>query len=325
MQIPSVSGVLLGEKVMTIHSGIKVFQMGESLVELTNEEEVTEAGSTLFLTASRNLQDILRFTDMNFEGEANIREVGFSKIESQQECLWGSLFIPSLVDVTETKYRILFFINRKSIVIADDYGFSGRIIQRIRARKNHQADTKERFLYNFLTEIITGDQMALAAYEKNLMAIEEKVVRNNIQNFQSRIVPIRSELLTLQEYYDELRDLGRELEEDENEFFDKKMRKYFGVFSDRADRLMNKAAQLLEYAEQVKDDYQTAITAKQNRTMQFLTIISTIFMPLTLITSWYGMNFENMPELQRGYPFVIILSLCVVVVMLLIFKFKKLL
>lgn len=310
---------------MAVHTGIKAYKMGERLIELTNEEEAACAENVLFLTASRSLQEVLKFTNMNYEGEINIRQVGFSKIESQQDCLCGSLFIPSLVDVMETKYRLLFFINKSSIVIADDYGFCARIIQRIRARRNHQADTKERFLYNFLTEIITGDQIALTAYEKNLMAMEEKVVQNKMQNFQSIIVPIRNELLTLQEYYDELRDLGRELEEDENDFFDKKMRKYFGVFSDRADRLMNKAAQLLEYAKQVKDDYQTSITAKQNKTMQFLTIISTIFMPLTLITSWYGMNFENMPELQSGYPFVIVLCLCVVVIMLLIFKFKKLL
>lgn len=310
---------------MAVHTGIKAYKMGERLIELTDEEEAAGAENVLFLTASRSLQEVLKFTNMNYEGEINIRQVGFSKIESQQDCLCGSLFIPSLVDVMETKYRLLFFINKSSIVIADDYGFCARIIQRIRARRNHQADTKERFLYNFLIEIITGDQIALTAYEKNLMAMEEKVVQNRMQNFQSIIVPIRNELLTLQEYYDELRDLGRELEEDENDFFDKKMRKYFGVFSDRADRLMNKAAQLLEYAKQVKDDYQTSITAKQNKTMQFLTIISTIFMPLTLITSWYGMNFENMPELQSGYPFVIVLCLCVVVIMLLIFKFKKLL
>ena len=65
---------------------------------------------------------------------------------------------------------------------------------------------------------------------------------------------------------------------------------------------MNKTAQLLEYAEQVKDAYQSRLDARQNRSMQFLTIISTIFLPLTLITSWYGMNFQNMPELQNGYP-----------------------
>lgn len=59
--------------------------------------------------------------------------------------------------------------------------------------------------------------------------------------------------------------------------------------------------------------------------MQFLTVISTIFFPLTLITGWYGMNFQNMPELKTGYPGVIILSLTVVILCVAYFKKKKML
>ena len=310
---------------MALQTGMKVYQMGERLVETTVEEALRQTEHSLFLCTSRAMKQVLNLTRMNFEGEISLRDVAFNKIESQQECLWGTLFIPNLVDVMGSRYRILFFINREYIIIVDDYEFSQRVIGRIRSRRIHQADSRVKFLCNFLTEIINRDQITLANYEKKLMDMEERVVENRIRNFQSAIVPIRSELLILQEYYDELRDLGKELEEDENSFFDKSQLKYFGTFSDRADRLMNKSRQLLEYAKQIKEDYQTAITAKQNSTMQFLTIISTIFMPLTLITSWYGMNFQNMPELEKGYPFVILLAVSVVVVTLIFFKRKKLL
>lgn len=80
---------------------------------------------------------------------------------------------------------------------------------------------------------------------------------------------------------------------------------------------------LLEYAGQVKDAYQVKVDAKKNSNMQFLTIISAIFFPLTLITGWYGMNFKNMPELESGYPGVIILSIVVVVACVIVFKMKK--
>ena len=59
--------------------------------------------------------------------------------------------------------------------------------------------------------------------------------------------------------------------------------------------------------------------------MQFLTVISTIFFPLTLITGWYGMNFKNMPELENGYPGVVFLSLVVIAGCIFIFKKKKIL
>ena len=57
--------------------------------------------------------------------------------------------------------------------------------------------------------------------------------------------------------------------------------------------------------------------------MQFLTVISTIFFPLTLITGWYGMNFKDMPELENGYPWVVFLSVAVIVICILIFKKKN--
>jgi magnesium transporter len=75
----------------------------------------------------------------------------------------------------------------------------------------------------------------------------------------------------------------------------------------------------------LRDTYQSRIDARQNDNMQFLTIISVIFLPLTVITGWYGMNFENMPELSHGYPYVIILSIVVILIGIWIFKHKKIL
>ena len=58
-----------------------------------------------------------------------------------------------------------------------------------------------------------------------------------------------------------------------------------------------------------------------------LTVVTTIFMPLTLIVGWYGMNFKYMPELESkmGYPVVILLSILIVVGSLIFFKIKKIL
>ena len=59
--------------------------------------------------------------------------------------------------------------------------------------------------------------------------------------------------------------------------------------------------------------------------MTLLTVVTTIFMPLTLIAGWYGMNFVNMPELHwpYGYPVIIVVSLMIVAGALLYFKKKK--
>ena len=288
--------------------------------------EKTEKGKSIdfepIITDSSNAVRVLEENGIMYEGEIELNKIGFCKIEAQQGCLTGSFCIPKLLDVQGSRYRILFFITYDKVVFVDDDDFSKRLVRRINRRKSKQYKTKEIFLFNFIAEFLNRDQEQLAQFEKMLMELEETVNSDHTENFQSSIMKIRRDLLILRGYYDEIMDVGKALEENENQYFAKKHLKYFGTISDRAERLMNKTSHLLEYAGQVKDAYQAKVDAKQNSNMQFLTIISTVFFPLTLVTGWYGMNFQNMPELENGYPGVIILSI-IVVTCIIVFKIKK--
>ncbi|MBR4841314.1 MAG: magnesium and cobalt transport protein CorA, partial [Paludibacteraceae bacterium] len=79
------------------------------------------------------------------------------------------------------------------------------------------------------------------------------------------------------------------------------------------------------YTIQLNDLYQSQLDVKQNRIMTVLTVVTTIFMPLTLIVGWYGMNFKYMPELEwkYGYLFSILLMILCSGLTLFIFKKKK--
>ena len=57
--------------------------------------------------------------------------------------------------------------------------------------------------------------------------------------------------------------------------------------------------------------------------MQFLTIVTTIFMPLTLVAGWYGMNFVNMPELSAPHGYTIICLICLVCLLLEFWVIRK--
>jgi magnesium transporter len=76
---------------------------------------------------------------------------------------------------------------------------------------------------------------------------------------------------------------------------------------------------------QLGDQYKANLDIRQNRIMTILTVVTTIFMPLTLIVGWYGMNFRYMPELEWrwGYPVIIVVTLLIAIGCLLFFKKKK--
>lgn len=302
-----------------------IFKFGEQLLPLEEDEWRENPVPAVFVADSKHAEEVLEQAGIVYENEIQISKIGFCRLENQQECVVGTLCIPKLLDVLGSRYRMYFFVNRANVVIIDDDDFSLRLISRIRNKRTHQGETKERFLYNYISEFISRDLEMLVAYERRLLKMEENITQEHTANFQNKLMPIRRELLNLRSYYDEIMDLTKEMEENENGFFLKKQLKYFGTLTDRADRLMSRTSHLLEYAQQVKEAYQSQIDTKQNSNMQYLTVISTIFFPLTLITGWYGMNFKDMPGLEDGYPWVIALSIIVVAICILIFRKKHIL
>lgn len=302
-----------------------IFALGKEMAELSPAAAEEADRPLVFLVSSKEAPEALRLSGISFDGELSPARADFCKMESQQQCLYGSLRIPRLLDVLGSSYKMILLIDRRSIIIIDEDDFARRLVLRFQKNKSDPGETRESFLCHFFLQFLNRDLELLNQYERRIMALEEQVMEGNLEHFESLIMPIRRELLTLRSYYDELTDVGRELEQDENRFFAPKARKYFGVISDRADRLMGKTSHLLEYAQQVRDAYQAGVNAEQNRNMEFLTVISTIFFPLTLITGWFGMNFTHMPWLEDGYKWVILLSLLVLAVCIFIFKKKKML
>lgn len=300
-----------------------VYLLGEQLQETSTDYVLQNGAPAVFILNETQYADILKELNMSFEGECRIADITFCKMETQQDCLYGTLSIPSLIDVVGLKYRLMIFINSKHIVIVDNNDFALRIIKDIRKKVFNQGDTKERFLFNFIVGFMNRGTNLLEDFEHDLMVLDDDIIHEKDQDFQNRLMPIRKQLLILRNYYEQLADMFKELEEDENMLFSENQSRYFGVLTNRADRLLDKTKHLLEYAMQVQNAYHDKITSEQNNNMQFLTIISTIFFPLTLITSWYGMNFQNMPELEHGYPFVIVLSIIVLTICIIIFKKKK--
>ncbi|MGN1135215.1 MAG: CorA family divalent cation transporter [Oscillospiraceae bacterium] len=302
-----------------------IYKLGDHTEQLENVQFEDEKCQTVIFASALEAAQALKLSGIEYDGELSLDSVAFSKIETQNDFLLGTLCIPKFLNTARVKYKIMMFISRKSVVIIDNFDMSHNIFRRIRATSSNQRLTIQRVVCSYLSQLIQYNTEILIQHEKEIMRLEERISEGITEGFTESLNPIRKELLVLRSYYDELSDMGKELEQDENELFEKKQRKYFGTIFDRADRLMNRAVYLLEYAQQVRDAYQSQIDAKQNSNMAFLTAISTIFFPLTLITGWYGMNFENMPELKSGYPFIILLSIAVVIICIIIFKRKKML
>ena len=156
--------------------------------------------------------------------------------------------------------------------------------------------------------------------------MEEAVVTDSAgDEFGSELINLKKKLLHLQTYYEQILDVALTLEENENEIFSSSNLFYFSNLSKKVERLKNDVTSLNNALDHLQDAYSAFLDVRMNRTMKVLTVLTTLFFPLTIIVGWYGMNFQSMPEFtwRYGYVYVIALSIAVVVVLCMLAKKHK--
>ena len=263
--------------------------------------------------------------DMGIELDLDSQNIHNTKAEVNYDSLTGSFQIPDRENLRGNEFCFSFALDEKGIVFIDDSGKAEQMIDSIRRTKRWREPSLERFLHDFLEQIVVHDLSILEHYEYELNQIEDEVLSSDGQGNLARVNEIRSDIRRLLVHYEQLIDMTQELEENENGFFSEDNLRYIHLFMNYISRRHSTATSLRDYTMQVRDLHNTQLEVRQNKTMTLLTVITTIFMPLTLIAGWYGMNFRYMPELEWrfGYLAVFLLSVAVIVCCLILFKRKK--
>ena len=301
------------------------FWIRDTLQPCTREELKSASGQYVALLTTEEWRAQRESFDMGIELEPVAEAIFGTKADVNYDSLTGTFCVPVRTDLAGEDMKFAFALDEKGVVFIDDTGTAGQYIEAIRSTKRWRLPGLERFLYDFIEQIIHDDLSIMENYERELDAIEESADQDDAGPALDRINDIRSDIRELRIHYEQLLDFSQELEENENHFFKAENLRYFRLLSNRVSHLRDVCSSLRDYTAQIRDLYASHLDIRQNRVMTILTVVTTIFMPLTLITGWYGMNFHNMPELSTrwGYPAVLVISVIIVVISLWYFKRKK--
>lgn len=263
--------------------------------------------------------------DIGMDLDPDLQDTGSTRAEVNYDSLTGGFNIPARENVPGDNHVFAFSLDEKGVIFIDDEGFCNAVIRKIANTKRLVNPCLERFLYDFLEQIICDDRKMLESYDHTLDVLEDQILDGNTEGVLEQIAEIRNDLRDLKIHYTQLIDVCQELEENENNFFKDENERYFHLVAQRIERLLEMLLTLVDFTIQLREFCQSKIDEKQNRNLAFLTIISSIFMPLTLIAGWYGMNFKYMPELDKvwAYPLVFVVSVMIVVVCIVFFKKNK--
>ena len=180
-------------------------------------------------------------------------------------------------------------------------------------------------MYALLDAVVDGYFGILEKLGENIEAMAEELVSEPTQKTLQQIHDLKRQMIFLRKSVWPLRELIGGLQRAESSLIKQDTNIYLRDVYDHTIQVIDTVESFRDTVSGMLDIYLSSISNRMNAVMKVLTIIATIFIPLTFIAGVYGMNFKNMPELEWrwGYGLVLIVMMMVVVIMLIYFKRKK--
>jgi magnesium transporter len=199
---------------------------------------------------------------------------------------------------------------------------------RDRIRKNHgtmRAAGPDYLAYSLLDAVVDYYFPVLERSGERLETVEQEVVTQPGRETVARIHEIKRDLLLLRRAVWPMREALNSLLREDTPFITRETRTYLRDCYDHSVRIIDILETDRETAFGLLETYLSSVSNRMNEVIKVLTIIATIFMPLTFIAGVYGMNFTHLPELNWpwGYPLVLGLMAVIAAGMLLYFRRRR--
>ncbi len=201
-------------------------------------------------------------------------------------------------------------------------------INEIRAVKpvlwEEQVTTPDRFLYHLIDLVVDNYFIVADRIESKIEILEEAILMQTKKSHLSEIIGLRSEILWLKKVLGPQRELIATLNKKELKLINEQLQKYFSDIYENTVKISETFETFRDLVGNLREAYQSSIASRANEIMRVFTAMTTIFMPLTVITGIYGMNFDFMPELSMRFGYFIILGvmICVGISMFVLFRKK---
>lgn len=179
-------------------------------------------------------------------------------------------------------------------------------------------------MYSVLDAVIDNYFTVVESISEKIQSLEEELFKKHPgQNLAEEIQRFKREILKIRKAVLPLRETIKQLENSKHPFINPKTKHYLGDLYDHIVQVGESVELYREMAWGLMDMYMTNISNKMNEVMKVLTIMASIFIPLTFIAGIYGMNFEYMPELDEPYGYFVVWGVMIAIFIGMLVYFKK--
>ncbi|SFC03108.1 magnesium transporter [Bacillus sp. OV322] len=159
--------------------------------------------------------------------------------------------------------------------------------------------------------------------ETELNEIEDNTKNDTVSELMDQLFDLRADLSKLRKTILPMRDMLYRMTHSERLSYLKEQHLYFNDVHDHLLKLAEMLESYRDFSSDIRDSYLSLNSNNMNTTMMTLTVITTIFMPLTFIAGVYGMNFKNMPELDWHYGYYLVWAVMLGIALCMFLYFVK--
>lgn len=178
-------------------------------------------------------------------------------------------------------------------------------------------------VYALLDSLIDNYYVVLDSFESVIEEVEDDVMDDDHNDVKSNIHELKKELIVIRKSVAPLRETLSRFSKTENAIVDEGTFDYLRSTYENTVQIMDSVESYRDMLNSLQDLFMTEVSFKMNKIMQVLTLVSTIFIPLTFVAGIYGMNFENIPELHYKYGYHVAWAFMIIVALLLLYLFKR--
>jgi magnesium transporter len=195
---------------------------------------------------------------------------------------------------------------------------------RIRGGKGRIRNVGADYLaYALIDAVVDNYFYVLEKLGECIEGLEDELMNDTSDKTLRNIHSLKREMVLLRKFIWPVRELVNEFDRTESALIDKSTLLYVRDLYGHAVQLIDTLEAYRDMVSGMLDTYLSISGNKMNEVMKTLTIMASIFIPLTFIAGLYGMNFDNMPELHKQWGYPVVLGIMVVVALCLIYYFKK--
>ncbi|SET86585.1 magnesium/cobalt transporter CorA [Paenibacillus sp. NFR01] len=181
----------------------------------------------------------------------------------------------------------------------------------------------DRFLYLLIDLVVDNYFNVGDRIEARIEKLEEDILMHTKKSHLSEIITLRSEILWLKKILGPQKEVINTLNKKDLRLIDDQLQKYFSDIYENAVKISETFDTYRDLMGNLREAYQSSIANRANEIMRVFTAITTIFMPLTVITGIYGMNFDNIPETHSQYGYYGVIAVMVTLGCGMLYVFRK--